>query len=154
MVIGVWGVNYYAREGATLFSTKDRDLFLPSDAMNLRRAWQACADAGFTLWCGNEPLDSVRDDRLARAIIEHRALTTAQDETGVQVDLTLVMAGFDFESVWSRRRTFVVDGVPMPVASLTDIVTSKSIAGRPKDRLFLATHAEALGAMLERDRGR
>jgi hypothetical protein len=48
----------------------------------------------------------------------------------------------------------VVDGAAMAVATLTDVVTSKSIAGRPKGRLFLAAHAEAPGAMLERDRGR
>jgi hypothetical protein len=39
---------------------------------------------------------------------------------------------------------FKVEGVRVPVASLSDIVASKAAAGRPKDRLFLATHEEAL----------
>ena len=46
--------------------------------------------------------------------------------------------------VWSRRRTFIIDGVEIPVASLADIVQSKADAGREKDRLFLATHEDAL----------
>lgn len=54
------------------------------------------------------------------------------------------MAGFTFEEVWSRRRTFIVGGVAVPVARLTDIVQSKAAAGRPKDCLFLATHEEAI----------
>ena len=64
------------------------------------------------------------------------------------IDLTLVMAGFEFDDVWSRRRTFKVQGVTVPVASLSDIVASKAAAGRPKDQLFLATHEDALRQLL------
>ena len=41
----------------------------------------------------------------------------------------------------------------VPVASLKDIVVSKAAAGRPKDRLFLATHEEALRELGRRRRG-
>jgi hypothetical protein len=58
------------------------------------------------------------------------------------------MAGFDFEAVWNERRTFEVDGVSVPVARLLHIVRSKEAADRDKDRLFLATHAEALKQLL------
>jgi len=57
------------------------------------------------------------------------------------------MAGFEFDPVFARRRTFLVEGVPIPVALLRDIVASMAAAGRPKDRLFLATHAEALRSL-------
>jgi len=70
------------------------------------------------------------------------------------VDLTLVMAGFAFDEVWARRRVFKVEGTGVPVASLKDIVASKAAAGRPKDRLFLATHEEALRELGRRRRGR
>jgi hypothetical protein len=62
------------------------------------------------------------------------------------VDLTLVMKGFEFETVWSERRSFVVEGADIPVARLLHIVRSKEATGRDKDRLFLATHADALFA--------
>ncbi len=131
-----------------VFVTRDRDLFLPPDADNLLRAWEACEAAGFSLWCGDEPLDSPRDLQLARAVLEHRAGTTAMGEQSLQIDLTLVMAGFTFDDVWFRRRTFLVDGVEIPVALLTDIVKSKATAGRPKDRMFLTTHEEAIRQLL------
>ncbi|HEV8266736.1 MAG TPA: hypothetical protein VGR00_00825, partial [Thermoanaerobaculia bacterium] len=78
-------------------------------------------------------------------------LVQATDGKGLFVDLTLVMAGFVFETVWKERRTFVVDGVEIPVARLSHIVESKVTAGRDKDRLFLATHAEALRSLMRAD---
>ena len=56
VVTGVWGANYYT--GGSLFMTKDQDLFLPPDATNLLRAWQACESVGLSLDCNDEPLDA------------------------------------------------------------------------------------------------
>ena len=61
------------------------------------------------------------------------------------------MAGFEFDDVFARHRAFVVEGVTIPVARLRDIVASKAAAGREKDRLFLAVHAEALGSLIAKD---
>jgi hypothetical protein len=148
VVIGVWGANYYATSGATLFRTEDRDLFLPPDPDNLTRCWAACEAVGLELWADREPLDKPRDRWLAERVVARRALTRASDGAGLDVDLTLVMAAFEFDVVWTARRTFVVDGVDIPVARLQHIVTSKHTAGRDKDRLFLATHREALEQLL------
>jgi hypothetical protein len=103
----------------------------------------------FELWSGDEPLDSPRDVWLAERVIERRALTRA---TGVDllVDLTLVMKAYEFETVWKERRLFVIEGTNIPVARLLHIVTSKHAAGRDKDKLFLATHREALEQLLKR----
>jgi hypothetical protein len=151
VVMGVWGANYYARASGTVFTTVDRDLFLPCDPANLVRAWQACEVAKHTLWCGREPLDVPHDLTIAERIVEHRALTTAIAKDGLQTDLSLVMGHFTFEDVWSRRRSFLVDGVSIPVARLMDIVQSESTTGRPKDLLFLATHQDALEKMQPED---
>ncbi len=148
VVIGVWGANYYARAAGMVFTTKDRDLFLPPDPESMLLAWEACTAVGFSLWVGQEPLDLPRDLQLAQAVVERRAGIAAVDQEGHQVDLTLVMAGFAFEEVWGRRRTFEIEGVPVAVASLTDIVQSKAKVGRPKDHLFLATHEEAINQLL------
>jgi hypothetical protein len=51
--------------------------------------------------------------------------------------------------VFVNRREFRVEGVSVPVARLRDIVASKAAAGREKDRLFLAAHAEALRPLIE-----
>ena len=147
VVIGVAGANYWAQSGHTVFTTKDFDLLLPTDPPNVVSAWQAAEQVGLDLLVGDEPLDHPRDLFLAERIVERRALVRATDTKGLDVDFTLVMAGFDFEPVFARRRTFVVEGVPIPVASLRDIVASKAAAGREKDRLFLAAHAEALRSL-------
>jgi predicted nucleotidyltransferase len=146
VVIGVWGANYYAT--GTTFVTRDQDLFLPLDATNLLRAWQACERAGLRLNAGDEELDHPRDLALANAVVNVRALTGASDDALLQIDLSLVMGAFAFDDVWARRRTFRTDGVATPVAHLEDIVASKRAADRPKDRLFLAAHEEQLRRLL------
>jgi len=144
VIIGVSGANYWARHAGMQFSTKDRDLFLPLDPENELRAWRVCEQSGLALWCGDEPLGEPKDTFLAQAVVERRMLVTAIGTPDLVVDLSLVMAGLEFEEVWANRREFDVDGVMIPVASLHDIVESKRVANREKDRLFLATHAEAL----------
>ena len=150
VVIGVAGANYYARSGGTLFTTQDQDLFLPSEAEYLLRAWQACDEGSLSPWAGDEPLDFPRDLPLARAVVQRTAGTTAMGD-GLQIDFSLVMAGFDFKDVWAGRRSFRVNDVDIPVARLSHIVMSKARAGREKDRLFLATHEEALRQLMGED---
>jgi hypothetical protein len=151
VTIGVAGANLWARSAHTLFTTQDYDLLLPPDAEEVLRAWRAAEAAGLELFCGDEPLDRPRDRLLAERIVERRLLVRGTDGAGFDVDLTLVMAGFEFEEVFARRRTFQIEGVPIAVARLRDIVASNAAAGREKDRLFLAAHAEALKSLIERD---
>ena len=130
-----------------IFTTEDRDLFLPPDAQNELRAWRACRKGGLELWSGDELLGEPLDLSLAEQVVSRRALVRVRGDD-LLIDLTLVMAGFEFEDVWARRRTFTVEGVKVPVAALSDIVASKAAAGRPKDQLFLATHEDALRQLL------
>lgn len=150
VVIGVSGANYYAPSGQASFITRDHDLFLPPDSDNLVQAWAACSDAGLEMWLGDEPLDVPRDRWLADRIVERRAVTRVSGPDDFLVDLTLVMKSYDFEAVWNERRDFVIEGVNVPVARLLHIVTSKHATGRDKDRLFLATHRDALEQLLKK----
>lgn len=149
VLIGVAAANYWAESPGDLFATLDRDLLLPLDPDNLLQAWSACGACGLSLWVGDEPLDHPRDHDLAERVVSTLAMTRATDGD-IQVDLTLVMAGFSFDQVWSERRAFRVAGVDIPVARLRQVVESKAAAGRDKDRLFLATHADTLRRLLER----
>ncbi len=151
VLIGVWAANYYAKAGSTLFGTLDRDLFLPLDPANLLSVWRTCQALGLRLWAADEPLGEPLDVDLARRVTRHRALTRAFDDEGLQVDLSLVMAGYQFQEVWDQRRIFRVQAVEVPVARLAHIVASKAKASRPKDRLFLETHAQALRELRDED---
>jgi hypothetical protein len=148
-VIGVTGANLYGPAGQAVFATEDVDLFLPLDAANVVSAWAACEDTGLELWLGSEPLDRPRDSWLAKRAIERRAATRAAGRDDLVADLSMVMAGFDFESAWAERREFLIEGTAIPVARLLHIVASKHAAGRDKDRLFLATHRDALEQLLK-----
>lgn len=158
VLIGVSGVNLYAHDAGVVFSTMDRDVFLPPDSANLLAAWKVCEERGLSLTSSGEPLDEPRDlflsERvvfLSERVVEHRAATRADDGRELVVDLTLVMAGFEFQEVWEQRAIFLLEGVEVPVARLAHIVASKAAAGREKDRLFLATHAEVLRELLPRE---
>lgn len=150
VLIGVSGANLYGPAAQAVFVTDDIDLFLPLDADNLVQAWASCEDAGLELWSSGEPLDRPRDRWLAARAIERRALTRATGPDELLIDLTLLMQGFDFETVWNERRTFLIEGVPMSAARLLHIVESKQSTGRDKDKLFLATHRDALEQLLRR----
>ena len=149
-LIGVSGANLYGPSGQAIFTTEDIDLFLPTDAGNLVEAWAACGDAGLELWSNDEPLDRPRDRWLAEQVVVRRALTRATGPNELLVDLTLVMQGFDFETVWNERREFLIDDLPVPTARLLHIVESKQATGRDKDKLFLATHLDALKQLLQK----
>lgn len=151
VLIGVWGANFHAQDASALFTTLDYDLFLPPSADNLLEAWRACDEIGLSLQAGGEPLDTPRDPSLAAAVIRQRASVRAVGPDEFTVDLSLVMTALEFEAVWDERRVFLVEGEELPVARLSHIIRSKAAANRPKDRLFLATHAEALRQMLDGD---
>lgn len=150
-VIGVSGANYYATTTRTLFSTLDRDLFLPPEPENLLAAWLCCRDNGLELGAGGEPLEEPLDLELATRVVDRLGQVSATATDGLHVDLTLTMAGFSFDRVWSDRRVFIVDDVEVPVARLAHIVASKERLGRAKDRLFLEAHREALEELLSGD---
>ena len=150
VVIGVSGANLYGPSGQAVFTTDDFDLFLPADPDNLVSAWAACEDAGLELWSTSDPLDRPRDRWLAERVVERRALTRVTGPDDLFADLTLVMKGYDFETIWAERREFVIEGTAIPVARLLHIVTSKHAVGRDKDRLFLATHRDALEQLLRK----
>jgi hypothetical protein len=150
VVIGVSGANLYGPAGQAIFTTQDIDLFLPADADNLARAWEACDSAALELRLHGEPLDRPRDRWLAERVVSRRALTSASGPNELYVDLTLLMEGFEFEAVWNERREFLIEGVRVPTARLLHIIESKQATGRPKDQLFLATHRDALEQLLKK----
>jgi hypothetical protein len=152
VVIGVAGANYHAVAHQTLFATQDRDLLLPLEPNNELACWRACLASDLELTSAGGPLESPIDLELAERVVANRATVRGESSSGLQVDLNLVMAGFDFEEVWRARSTFLVEGVEIPVATLEHIVESKRTAGRDKDLLFLRQHRDVLEEILRRPR--
>jgi len=74
-----------------------------------------------------------------------------RDDDGLQDDLMATAHGLrSFEGVRARATVLTIDGVPITVASLADIIKSKRAAGRPRDKAVIEilerAHAEATSA--------
>lgn len=68
-----------------------------------------------------------------------------RDEDGLQLDFMATIHGIrSFEGVRDRATPVEIDGVPILVASLADVVRSKRAAGRPRDRAVLEILEKAL----------
>ncbi|MGH2830706.1 MAG: nucleotidyl transferase AbiEii/AbiGii toxin family protein [Actinomycetota bacterium] len=61
-----------------------------------------------------------------------RVLPLAHLTTGMPVDLIVAGPGLE-EEFLARAREVNVGGIPIPVISIEDLITSKILAGRPKD---------------------
>lgn len=61
-----------------------------------------------------------------------------RDDDGLQVDFMVTIHGIrSYEGLRDRAIRIEIDGVPLVVASLADIIKSKRAAGRPRDRAVL-----------------
>ncbi|MBI3854496.1 MAG: hypothetical protein HY293_02265 [Planctomycetes bacterium] len=101
----------------------------------------------YSLQAGGEPVD--QDPDLIRGIVRALGCVRAAKKNA-HIDLPLEIAGCKFKSLWKRHRRVNVGGVNLRVAPLRDILRSKKLADRPKDRLFLATYQDALEQLLNR----
>lgn len=146
VIVGVFGASLHAQRAGLVVTTADCDILLPADVKVLGRANRVLRGLGFELEAGVEPLPD--DDPVVLAgVVRARACLRAFREKA-QVDLPLQIAGYEFADLWPKRRRFRLQGVEVNVASLEHILRSKELAGRPKDRLFLATYKDALEQLL------
>jgi len=61
-----------------------------------------------------------------------------RDDDGLQVDFMATIHGIrSFEGLRDRAETIEIEGVPLLLASLSDVIRSKRAARRPRDRAVL-----------------
>ena len=140
VVVGMAGINYYARNPAETFATLDYDLFLEPTLSNVERAIRGLQAAGFTLGTAGgafEPRD-------LSTVVRARRTLVATTSDGLMVELLLKVSGYPFSEVAKDARTFTVKGVPVRVGRLTKLLRSKKLAGRPKDLQFLKRYETLL----------
>ncbi len=144
VVVGVGGINFYARDAAELVVTGDIDVLLRRDAGTLRAALAALARVGFTFEAGREPFLDLDDDLILTRVCEVGASILARNEEGVRVDLMTSMTGFGFEDLSADAATFEIRGIAVRVGSLAKLLRSKELSGRSKDVEFLRMFAARL----------
>ena len=148
VIVGVFGINFYARQAGEIITTADCDILVPADFPVFRKALQLLAAMEFGLQAGSEPLPDF-DPVVLKGILRARAVVRA-DRADARVDLCTRIAGVRFSELWKNRREFVLEGVNINVGRLQHLIKSKRAANRPKDELFLEQHKDAIQSMLGR----
>ena len=93
VVVGVGGINFYARTPGEVFATVDLDTLLAPAAANLGAALRVLSERGYHFESGDEPfLDQDDEVVLARVIANGASLTALHPEEG-QIDLMTSIAG-------------------------------------------------------------
>lgn len=140
VVIGLSGINYYAKDPSKSFSTQDYDLFLDNTIENLKKAAAVLTRLGFSVSArrGYFQSDKVKE------IVQRQETLVATNPQGVQIELLLRVSGYVFRELDQDAKVFLVDEVPIRVGRLRKLLNSKKIAGREKDRLFLKRYQALL----------
>jgi hypothetical protein len=153
LIVGVFGINFYARQAGQIITTADCDVLLPAGLAILRKALQTLKAMGFVFEAGGEPMPAL-DPAILKGVLRARAVVCAE-RPDARIDICTQIAGAEFEGLWRRHREFVVEGTIIRVGPLQALVKSKRLADRPKDRLFLEQHSEIIDSLLRRrKRGR
>ncbi len=137
VVVGVSGINFYARTPAEAFATLDVDAFVAPISENLRRALSVLSSRGYVFEAGGEPFVDIDDpDVLSRVVANGASLNAFHDEDG-QVDLMTSVSGFSYPELDSDASVFEVAGSRVRVGRLEKLLRAKEASGRPKDIEFL-----------------
>jgi hypothetical protein len=145
VLVGVGGINFYARTPAGAFATLDLDALLAPVAENLGRALAALSGLGYVFEAGGEPfVDLAVPKALARVVARRVSLNAFHAELG-EIDLMTAIAGFAYDELSDDARTFLVEGREVRVGRLEKLLASKQASGRPKDLAFLRQYEAAAG---------
>jgi hypothetical protein len=150
VIVGAFGINLYAAQVGVVITTADCDLMIPAEPAMLATAMRTLRGLGFTLAAGGEPLPD-EDLAVLEGVVRARACVHA-DKPGASIDLPLQISGAGFETLWAQQRRMNVGGTMLRVGPLEELLRSKQLAGRPKDRVFLEVHRAALEEMLRREK--
>jgi len=63
----------------------------------------------------------------------------------VQIDVLTSISGVEFLDAWARRETVDLQGLRVPVLSMSDLRTNKRVTGRPQDLVDLQWIEEQQG---------
>ncbi len=137
VVVGVGGINFYARTPAHAFATLDLDALLAPSVEDLRRALRVLSDLGYGFEAAGEPFLDLDDELVLRRIIENGANVSAIHGEAGQIDLMTSISGFDYAALSEDAATFDVSGTEIRVGRLEKLLKSKETSGRAKDKAFL-----------------
>jgi len=137
VIVGVGGINFYARIPAEAYATLDLDALLEPTTANLREALRVLSGLGYTFESGSEPFVDLEDETILAGVVRNGACLSALRQDAVQVDLMLSASGFSYDQLAADSVSFQIAGSPVRVGTLAKLLESKYASGRPKDLQFL-----------------
>lgn len=137
VVVGVGGINFYARTPAQAFAALDLGALLAPAAENLERALRVLSGLEYVFEARGEPFVDLDDSLTLTRIVERGASLAAIHADGSQLDLMTSISGFRYADLVADATPFDVAGVEVRVGRLEKLLESKQASGRPKDLEFL-----------------
>ncbi len=137
VVVGVGGINFYARTPSDALATLDVDALLAPSAENLFRALSVLSALGYEFEAGGEPFIDLDDRHVLRRVLENGASLSAIHRDAGEIDLLTSISGFEYADLAADAATFEVAGASIQVGRLEKLLRSKEASGRPKDIEFL-----------------
>jgi predicted nucleotidyltransferase len=144
VVVGVGGINFYARTPAQSFATLDLGALLAPVPKNLRLALSVLAGLGYAFEAGGEPFVDLDDTVVLARVIANGATLNAIHREASQLDLMTSISGYRYSELVEDASRFEVAGAEVQVGRLTKLLHSKEVSGRRKDLEFLRIYRAAL----------
>ena len=117
MLVGGWAVNMYGYIRATV----DLDVWILADADNAKKVYSAVAEFG-------APVSEIKPEDFA----EYGMIF----QIGVapcRVDIISKISGVSYADAVTRAVPKTIDGIPVRIISLEDLIANKKASGRAKD---------------------
>jgi predicted nucleotidyltransferase len=144
VLVGVGGINFYARTPAQSFATLDLDALVRPAVENLELALSVLAELGYEFEAGGEPFLDHADPLVLQRVVGNGASLSALHREVGQIDLLTSISGFDYPELSADASDFEVAGVEIRVGRLSKLLRSKEASGRPKDLEFLRVYRATL----------
>ena len=150
IVVGVSGINYYAKDARQIISTMDYDIFIRPEVENLERAIKAVLKQGCSIsyLVSGQKLASIRKPsaKLCEELVRKRSVLVAAGPYHTIYDLVQEISGFTFDQMKVRAAKMKDKklGFSFQVGRLADLLESKRKAGREKDILFIKKFKDVL----------
>ena len=117
ILVGGWAVNMYGYIRATV----DLDVWILADADNAKKVYSAVAEFG-------APVSAMKPEEFA----EYGMIF----QIGVapcRVDIISKISGVSYADAVTRAVPKTIDGIPVRIISLEDLIANKKASGRAKD---------------------
>ena len=119
ILVGGWAVNLHGYVRATV----DLDVWICANAENAKKVYEALSDFGAPV-SGMTPKDFEEDGMIFQIGV-----------APCRIDVITRISGVEYCDAVKRAQSRIVEGLPVRVISLDDLITNKKSSARPKDLL-------------------